>query len=77
MKAQRGVGARRAEIKLGICGEHGGDPQSVEFFAEVGLDYVSCSQFRVPSRAWRLRRPRSPTAGAQLATAVSATPGSS
>ena len=38
----------RPEIKLGICGEHGGDPQSVEFCHEVGLTYVSCSPFRVP-----------------------------
>ena len=35
-------------LKLGICGEHGGDPESVHFFHEVGLDYVSCSPFRVP-----------------------------
>jgi pyruvate,orthophosphate dikinase len=40
--------ATRADIKLGICGEHGGDPRSVEFFARVGLDYVSCSPYRVP-----------------------------
>ncbi len=38
----------RPEIKLGICGEHGGDPASVEFFHEAGLDYVSCSPYRVP-----------------------------
>ena len=38
----------RPDIKLGICGEHGGDPSSIEFCAEVGLDYVSCSPFRVP-----------------------------
>ena len=38
----------RADIKLGICGEHGGDPASVTFCHEVGLDYVSCSPFRVP-----------------------------
>jgi len=38
----------RPKIKLGICGEHGGDPDSVEFFHNVGLDYVSCSPFRVP-----------------------------
>jgi pyruvate,orthophosphate dikinase len=38
----------RAGIKLGICGEHGGDPASVEFCEEIGLDYVSCSPFRVP-----------------------------
>ncbi len=35
-------------IKLGVCGEHGGDPRSVQFFHEIGLDYVSCSPFRVP-----------------------------
>jgi pyruvate,orthophosphate dikinase len=40
--------ATRADIKLGICGEHGGDPASVEFCEEVGLDYVSCSPYRVP-----------------------------
>ncbi|GAU11076.1 hypothetical protein TSUD_197000 [Trifolium subterraneum] len=34
--------------KIGICGEHGGEPSSVAFFAQVGLDYVSCSPFRVP-----------------------------
>jgi pyruvate,orthophosphate dikinase len=39
---------RRPTLKVGICGEHGGDPRSVEFFDEVGLDYVSCSPFRVP-----------------------------
>jgi pyruvate,orthophosphate dikinase len=38
----------RPDIKLGICGEHGGDPASIEFFEKVGLDYVSCSPFRVP-----------------------------
>jgi pyruvate,orthophosphate dikinase len=38
----------RPDLKLGVCGEHGGDPASVHFFAEVGLDYVSCSPFRVP-----------------------------
>ena len=36
------------KIKLGICGEHGGDPDSIEFFHNIGLDYVSCSPFRVP-----------------------------
>ena len=35
-------------LKLGVCGEHGGDPQSIAFFAKAGLDYVSCSPFRVP-----------------------------
>ncbi|MGV9302977.1 pyruvate, phosphate dikinase [Nonomuraea sp. NPDC003727] len=38
----------RADLKLGICGEHGGDPDSVHFCHEVGLDYVSCSPFRIP-----------------------------
>jgi pyruvate,orthophosphate dikinase len=38
----------RKNLKLGICGEHGGDPASVAFCHEVGLDYVSCSPFRVP-----------------------------
>jgi pyruvate,orthophosphate dikinase len=38
----------RPDIKLGICGEHGGDPSSVEFFHNIGLEYVSCSPFRVP-----------------------------
>ena len=38
----------RPDIKLGVCGEHGGDPLSVEFFHKLGLDYVSCSPFRVP-----------------------------
>jgi pyruvate,orthophosphate dikinase len=40
--------AQRSNLKLGICGEHGGDPASVAFCDEVGLDYVSCSPFRVP-----------------------------
>jgi len=45
--AKRGR-ATRPEIKLGICGEHGGDPASVAFCEKTGLDYVSCSPFRVP-----------------------------
>jgi pyruvate, orthophosphate dikinase len=40
--------AARPDLHLGVCGEHGGDPESVHFFHEVGLDYVSCSPFRVP-----------------------------
>jgi pyruvate,orthophosphate dikinase len=40
--------ATRPDLKLGICGEHGGDPASIAFFESVGLDYVSCSPFRVP-----------------------------
>src|SRR5881398_2477375 len=39
---------RKADLKLGICGEHGGDPDSIDFFHMAGLDYVSCSPFRVP-----------------------------
>jgi len=38
----------RPDLKVGVCGEHGGDPESVHFFHKVGLDYVSCSPFRVP-----------------------------
>jgi pyruvate,orthophosphate dikinase len=38
----------RPGLKLGVCGEHGGDPESIAFFDRVGLDYVSCSPFRVP-----------------------------
>ena len=36
------------DIKIGVCGEHAGDPKSIEFFANVGVDYVSCSPYRVP-----------------------------
>jgi pyruvate,orthophosphate dikinase len=56
--------AERPGLKLGVCGEHGGDPDSVHFFNEVGLDYVSCSPFRVPvarleaGRATSMRRSR-------------------
>ena len=38
----------KPDLKLGICGEHGGDPTSIDFFHMAGLDYVSCSPFRVP-----------------------------
>ena len=47
MAAERGRSVR-PDIKLGICGEHGGDPSSIQFCSEIGLDYVSCSPFRVP-----------------------------
>ncbi len=47
MGTQRGRGARQ-DLKVGICGEHGGDPSSVTFCHHLGLDYVSCSPFRVP-----------------------------
>jgi len=45
--AERGR-STRPDLKLGVCGEHGGDPASVRFFASIGLDYVSCSPYRVP-----------------------------
>ena len=47
MAAEKGR-ATRPNIKLGICGEHGGDPASIEFCHRVGLNYVSCSPYRVP-----------------------------
>ena len=47
MAAEKGR-KTRPDIKLGICGEHGGDPASVEFFHKIGLNYVSCSPYRVP-----------------------------
>ncbi len=47
MAVERGR-ATRPELHLGVCGEHGGDPESIHFFEAVGLDYVSCSPFRVP-----------------------------
>ncbi len=40
--------ATRSDLEVGICGEHGGDPKSIAFCAGLGLDYVSCSPFRVP-----------------------------
>jgi pyruvate,orthophosphate dikinase len=46
--AVRGGRATKPELKLGICGEHGGDPSSVEFCHGLGLDYVSCSPYRLP-----------------------------
>jgi pyruvate,orthophosphate dikinase len=53
--------AARPDLHLGVCGEHGGDPDSIHFFDEVGLDYVSCSPFRVPIA--RLEAGRSSTSG--------------
>jgi pyruvate,orthophosphate dikinase len=47
MGVQRGR-STRPNLKVGICGEHGGDPDSIGFFHRVGLDYVSCSPYRVP-----------------------------
>ena len=70
--------ATRPDLHLGICGEHGGDPQSIDFFEEVGLDYVSCSPYRVPiarlaaaQAALARRRPAVPSKPS-LATAVAA-----
>jgi pyruvate,orthophosphate dikinase len=40
--------ATKPKLKIGVCGEHGGDPSSIDFFHRAGLDYVSCSPFRVP-----------------------------
>jgi pyruvate,orthophosphate dikinase len=47
LAAAEGRGSR-TQLKLGVCGEHGGDPASIRFFHQIGLDYVSCSPFRVP-----------------------------
>jgi pyruvate,orthophosphate dikinase len=47
MAVERGRAAN-PRLHIGVCGEHGGDPESIEFFADAGLDYVSCSPFRVP-----------------------------
>jgi pyruvate,orthophosphate dikinase len=58
--------AVRPGLKLGVCGEHGGDPESVHFFHEVGLDYVSCSPFRVPIA--RLEAGRAAVTGTQSDT---------
>jgi pyruvate,orthophosphate dikinase len=46
--AVKGGRAAKPKLKLGVCGEHGGDPSSIDFFHRVGLDYVSCSPYRVP-----------------------------
>jgi pyruvate,orthophosphate dikinase len=53
----------RPDLKLGVCGEHGGDPESVHFFHEVGLDYVSCSPFRIPVARLEAGRAASVAAG--------------
>jgi pyruvate,orthophosphate dikinase len=47
LAAERGR-SMRPELEVGVCGEHGGDPASIRFFHGAGLDYVSCSPFRVP-----------------------------
>jgi len=53
----------RSDLKVGVCGEHGGDPESVHFFHQVGLDYVSCSPFRVPVARLEAGRAAVETAG--------------
>ncbi|WP_405644024.1 pyruvate, phosphate dikinase [Streptomyces sp. NBC_00019] len=53
----------RPDLKLGVCGEHGGDPESVHFFHDVGLDYVSCSPFRIPVARLEAGRAASESAG--------------
>jgi len=40
--------SRKSDLEVGICGEHGGDPESIKFCHELGLNYVSCSPFRIP-----------------------------
>jgi len=45
--AERGRSVKKG-LKLGVCGEHGGDPESIQLFFDAGLDYVSCSPYRVP-----------------------------
>ncbi|MDX3248056.1 pyruvate, phosphate dikinase [Streptomyces sp. ME18-1-4] len=55
--------ATRPDLKLGVCGEHGGDPESVHFFHEVGLDYVSCSPFRIPVARLEAGRAATESAG--------------
>jgi len=47
MGTEKGKNARK-DLKVGVCGEHGGDPRSILFFDAAGLDYVSCSPYRVP-----------------------------
>ncbi len=61
--SREGRGARPG-LKLGVCGEHGGDPESIHFFERVGLDYVSCSPFRVPVA--RLETGRAVTGAAEV-----------
>lgn len=56
-------------LELGVCGEHGGDPASIHFFHDVGLDYVSCSPFRVPVARWEAGRA---TVGARASVASTA-----
>jgi pyruvate,orthophosphate dikinase len=65
---ERGRGARE-ELKLGICGEHGGEPRSVAFCHELGLDYVSCSPYRVPLARLAAAQPALRESGVEAAVA--------
>ena len=57
----------RPDLHLGICGEHGGDPQSIDFFERAGLDYVSCSPYRVPIARLAAARAKLDHAGSRIA----------
>ncbi len=67
--AERGR-ASRSDIKLGICGEHGGDPATIRFCEGIGLDYVSCSPFRVPIARLAAAQASSQDAGEELVDAT-------
>jgi pyruvate,orthophosphate dikinase len=71
---QGAEGGRKArpDLKLGICGEHGGDPDSIMFFESIGLDYVSCSPFRVPVARLAAAQAAITTSAAQAAIAMPA-----
>ncbi len=79
LACERGRQAR-ADLHLGVCGEHGGDPDSIDFFERVGLDYVSCSPYRVPvarlaaARSVLARQGEAAAAGASGASAVGRRP---
>jgi pyruvate,orthophosphate dikinase len=59
--------ATRPDLHLGVCGEHGGDPQSIDFFERAGLDYVSCSPYRVPIARLAAARAKLDHAGPRIA----------
>ena len=71
LACQRGR-AGRADLKLGICGEHGGDPRTIEFCERVGLDYVSCSPYRVPIARLAAAQAALAAAGSSPAVAAAA-----
>ena len=49
MSVEKAHSSKNGKLKTGVCGEHGGDPRSIYFFEDAGLDYVSCSPYRVPA----------------------------